>query len=82
MRKIKYLAVAGALATLALPAVAFADQPTALVWKDNTSYDQTNNVGKWSSQLTHNGVLIRDEDNRRGIIQEIHADQGRGSLAK
>ena len=37
MRKIKYIAVAGALAALALPAVAFADQPTALVWKHNTS---------------------------------------------
>ena len=82
MRKIKYIAVAGALAALAVPAVASADQPTGLVWKHNTSYDQTNNVGKWSSQVTHNGVLDWTDDNRGVVIQRWHADQDRGSLAK
>ena len=38
-------------------------------------------VGKWSSQVTHNGLLIRDQKGDRGDpIQAIHAEQDRGLM--
>jgi hypothetical protein len=67
MRKYsKMLVVGGALAALAVPSAAMADEsptanyPTADYWqfKDNTTYDQASTTGKSNAQITHNGWSV------------------------
>jgi len=69
MRK---LIIAGAVAALAAPASALAASPTVNGWtfKDNTTYDQSNLVGRYSAQITHNGWWVSgNEHQSMGIDQ-------------
>jgi hypothetical protein len=87
-RKMKY-AIATAAVLIALAAPAFADQPNGTFnFKTNQTYDQSNVVGRDSSQITQNGQFIggtayggqtNSAGERSGIVQGLQAQQGRGS---
>jgi hypothetical protein len=61
MSKSKFFITVGAVAALAVPSAALADSsPVVDGWqfKDNTSYDQSNLVGRYDAQITHNGWSV------------------------
>ena len=57
----KFFITAGAFIALAAPSAALADSsPVVNGWqfKDNTTYDQSNLVGRYDAQITHNGWSV------------------------
>lgn len=75
-----------------LVALCVASPAAAFEWqfKDNTSYDQTNLVGRYSAQITHNGEATSGNTgevdqttyagSRGDIVQGVQASQGRGRV--
>ena len=56
----KLIIIAGAVAALAAPSAALAASPTATGWtiKDNTTYDQSNQVALYTAHLIHDGWSV------------------------
>ena len=58
----KLIVVAGAIAALAVPSAAMAapsvHESGGWTFKDNTTYDQSNVIGKSDAQIIHNGWAV------------------------
>jgi hypothetical protein len=90
MKYTSILATAAVVAGLATPALA--GEPTGTYnFKTNGTYDQSNVIGRDSSQITQNGQFVggnhgavgdqtTDPGSRAAIVQGLQASQGRGSV--
>ena len=60
----RFFIVAGAVVTLAVPSAAVA-APDYDNWalKDNTTYDQKNLVGRYSSRIKFDGIAVSGQEN-------------------
>jgi hypothetical protein len=83
----KLFITAAALVALAAPTAAMADPinpADGWVWNENAA-SQGNLVGKYTSQITHNGPFVQlqmGEHGRSDIVQGVLAQDGQGRLAK
>jgi hypothetical protein len=83
----KLIIIAASFAALIVPTAAMAapiNPADGWLWNENAA-SQGNLVGKYTSQITHNGPFVQlqmGEHGRSDVVQGVLAQDGQGSLAK
>jgi hypothetical protein len=86
----KLILIAGAVAALAVPAVASADPVSTAdgyQWNEPAlATEQGSLVGEYTSQITHNGPWVQEQigtmggPGRSGVVQWVQAQDGHGRI--